>query len=121
MEIPEGQNNKFNFFEGSVDELRLYRKKLSREKIIANMNYPNCPYFCPNCTQIEGYEHKLECNECIEPRILDEEKMCVCREGFKDGEYGDNECYRIPVEIKTEELKIYFSFDDGVKDISLTG
>lgn len=54
------------------------------------MNYPNCPYFCPKCRKIEELEHKIICNECIYPRILDADQMCVCPEGFKDGEYGDN-------------------------------
>lgn len=85
------------------------------------MNYPNCPYFCPKCRKIEELEHKIICNECIYPRILDADQMCVCPEGFKDGEYGDNQCYRIPEEIEIEELKIYYSFDNGVNDISLNG
>lgn len=85
------------------------------------MNYPNCPYFCNGCTIIEGFEHKIECNECFYPRILDEDMMCVCPEGFTDGEYGDGSCYPIHDKKEIEELKIYYSFDNEVNDISLNG
>lgn len=57
------------------------------------MNYPNCPFFCPDCTAVTGYEYTIKCNQCISPRVIDEEEMCVCPVGFKDGEYGDNQCY----------------------------
>lgn len=61
------------------------------------------------------------CNTCNgDKRVLDTStKLCLCEDGYIDGEYGDPNCYpdKSKTEIK-EELSIYYSFDDGARDLS---
>lgn len=51
-------------------------------------------------------------------RIIDKSNHCVCPEDYVDGEYGDPYCYHLNYSGDNGYLKVYFSFDGGVNDLS---
>lgn len=82
------------------------------------MVYPNCPYFCTDCTPSAGdYSFTVTCNVCLGNRVKDKYDHCVCPDEYVEGENEDPMCY-LKNESGNGELKVYFSFDGGVNDIS---
>lgn len=54
-----------------------------KEEVVINQVYPECPYFCPDCSLTNSdLQFSIECIVCLGGRIKNNNKICVCPEGY---------------------------------------